>query len=157
MCELRGHLAQVNIATMRGHSADPIVAGLVARVAEMNALAERSKGFVWRLRAEDINEKELQVFAPYLIPFEPTRLFYNMSVWESVADLKQFVTKTAHADMLRDRHRWILHSDCATLALWCIPVGHRPAVAESAMRLRSVRKNGPTKYAFTFDVLFDAL
>jgi Domain of unknown function (DUF3291) len=156
MSERRRHLAQVNIATMRRNLDDPVMAGLVARVEEMNALGERSRGFVWRLRAEDIDEKELQAFAPYLISFAPSRLFYNMSV-EGIADLKQFVTKTAHADMLRDRHNWILHSARTTLALWWIPIGHRPTIAESAMRLRSVHENGPTKDAFTFDVPFGAL
>jgi hypothetical protein len=157
MSEPRHHLAQVNIARMRGHLNDAAMAGLGARVDEMNALAERSKGFVWRLRTEEFNEKELQVFATYFTPFDPSRLFYNMSVWESIGDLKQFVGKTAHADMLRDRNRWILNSDRATLALWWIPIGHRPTIAESAVRLRSVQENSPTKCAFTFAVIFDAL
>jgi hypothetical protein len=150
------HIAQVNIARMRGDLSDPVMATLVARVDEMNALAESSKGFIWRLRGEEITQMDLCVFETYVVPFQPSRIFYNMSVWNSIGDLQHFVAKTVHAEMLRDRHMWIDHFDRASLALWWIPAEHRPSVAESAARLRSLHENGPTPYAFTFSKTFAA-
>ena len=150
---MRHHLAQVNIARMRGDLNDPVMAGLVARVDEMNALAEGSKGFVWRLGG-NITPEALRVFSTYFVPFVPSRLFYNSSVWESIADLRHFIANTAHAEMLRDRHRWIDHFDRASLALWWTPVGYQPSIAESAERLRSVEERGASAYAFTFSTLY---
>jgi hypothetical protein len=151
---MRYHLAQVTITRMRGTFTDPLMAGLVARVEEMNALAERSKGFVWRLGGEEIRHDRLRVFDTYFLPFEPDRLFYNLSVWESIEDLQHFVVKTAHAEMLRDRGRWIDQFDRATLALWWIPADHLPTIGESAERLLYLDEKGPSPYAFTFRASF---
>jgi hypothetical protein len=144
------HLAQVNIATMRSAPDAPAMMGLIARIDEMNRLAEQSPGFVWRLPGSQVGHDALRVFADYVVPFEPQRLFYNMSVWKSVEDLRGYVFKTAHADTLRLRQEWIEHFDRARLALWWVPVGHIPTIAESALRLRSVQERGATPYAFTF-------
>ena len=47
------YLAQVNIGRVRGEMNDPIMAGFVARLADINGLADQSPGFVWRLQTED--------------------------------------------------------------------------------------------------------
>lgn len=151
---MRHHLAQVNIARMRAALADSVMSGLVLRIDEMNRLAESSKGFVWRLR--EVSQEDLHVFDDYFVPFELARLFYNLSVWDSIEDLRKFVTKTAHAEMLRDRQRWMEYFERPSLALWWIPTGHRPSIAESAERLQSVQERGPRPYAFTFSTPFEA-
>jgi Domain of unknown function (DUF3291) len=148
------HLAQVNIARMRAGPSDPSMAGIITRLDEMNRLAEQSKGFVWRLRGAEASPEALRVFADYVVPFEPERLFYNLSVWESVEYLRQYAFQSAHAKTLRGKQRWIDDSDRAHLALWWIPVGHVPTIAESAERLRSVHEKGPTDFAFTFKDCF---
>ncbi len=150
----RRQLAQVNIARMRGHPVAPVMAGMVARMDEMNRLAEQSQGFVWRMRGADVTVEMLRVFEDYFVPFDPERLFYNLSVWESVQDLKRYAFKPAHAEMLRDKHRWVENLDRAHLALWWIAPGEFPTVAESAQRLRSVHQRGPTSFAFTFQHCF---
>ena len=147
---MRYHLAQVNIARMRGQPGTEVMAGLVSRIDEMNRLADRSKGFVWRLPGSQAAPEALRVFADYFVPFEPERLFYNLSVWESVEDLRHYVFQTAHAEMLRDKNNWIEHFDRAHLALWWIPAGQLPTIAESAERLRSIQEKGPTEFAFNF-------
>jgi hypothetical protein len=144
------HLAQVNIARMRAASGSPVMADLVARIDEMNQLAAQSRGFVWRLPGSQVTHDALRVFADHFVPFEPQRLFYNMSVWESVEDLRRFVFKTEHAEMLRRKQEWIEHFDRAHVALWWVPIGHVPTIAESAQRLRSVEERGATPHAFTF-------
>ena len=49
------HLAQVNIARMKGPLESPVMAGFVARLEEINALADRSPGFIWRLQTGEGN------------------------------------------------------------------------------------------------------
>jgi hypothetical protein len=139
---------------MRRGLTDPVMAGLVSRVDEMNRLAEASEGFVWRLPGADVTLDALRVFEGHFSPLEPERLFYNLSVWQSVEDLRHFVFATAHAHMLRDKRRWMASFEGASLALWWVPAGGRPTVAESAERLRAVRERGPTPFAFTFRECF---
>ena len=150
------HLAQMNIARMRGSPDEPVMAGMFARMEKMNQLAEQSAGFVWRWRGSDETPEALRIFEDYFVPFEPQHLFYNMSVWESVERLRHYVFRSEHAEMLRDKPSWIEDLDRAHLALWWIPAGHRPTVKESAERLRAVQEKGSTAYAFTFKECFPA-
>ena len=143
------HLAQVNIARMRDTLNGPAMAGLVKRIGEMNQLAEGSEGFVWRFKGEATPET-LSVFKGYFEPFEPEKLFYNLSVWRSVDDLQNYVFRTTHAEMFRGKAGWMDAFDRAHLALWWIPAGHAPTIAESAERLRAVDARGPTPFAFSF-------
>jgi hypothetical protein len=143
------HLAQVNIAWMHGAIDDPIMSGLASRVDELNRLAEGSKGFVWRLPGSDITAESLEVFNTDFPGFRRDRFFYNMSVWETLEDLRAYTFGSEHAEMLYSRHEWIDRIEGASVAAWWIPVGYRPTVAESAGRLRSVADSGPTPYAFT--------
>ena len=143
------HLAQVNIAWMHGAIDDPLMAGLASRMDEINHLAEQSPGFVWRLPASAVPHPALDPFSDDFPGFERDRLFYNMSVWESLEALRAYTFHSAHAELINERHQWLDHIAGASVALWWIPVGHRPTIAESAERLRSVRHRGPTSYAFT--------
>ena len=91
------HVAQVNIGQVRAPVEDALMAGFVARLDEVNALADRSPGFVWRLQTPVGN-------ATYFRPYpEDDRILINMSVWESIATLRHYVYKTAHAELLRQR------------------------------------------------------
>jgi hypothetical protein len=150
------HLAQVNIAWMHGTLDDAVMAGLASRVEEINNLAERSKGFVWRLPGVEALPEALEPFEQDFPGFRRDRLFYNMSVWESVEDLREYTFNSSHAELLNERHQWIERIADASVALWWIPVGYRPSIAESAERLRSVRMHGPTAYAFTMRKTFAA-
>lgn len=115
---------------MRAPISDPVMAGLAARVDEMNALAETSPGFIWRLRSEYVSSQDLEVFRTYVAQFDASRLFYNMSVWESVEHLRYFVSLTAHAGMVRNRREWLDKLDRPSTALWWIPAQHKPTVED---------------------------
>jgi hypothetical protein len=143
------HLAQVNIAWMHGAIDEPVMEGLASRVDEINRLAEESPGFIWRLKASKVTHEALEVFAVDFPGFHRDRFFYNMSVWDSLDHLRAYTFHSAHAELLNDRHQWVDHIEGASVALWWIPIDHRPSIAESAERLRSVRNLGPTPYAFT--------
>src|ERR1700761_5948711 len=99
------HIAQANIARMRAIPGTPEMNGLVSRIDEMNKLAEECEGFVWRLKGSEIAPGALSIFADY-ISCETDRLFYNMSVWKSIADLKNYAFNSLHSEMLRNRRSW---------------------------------------------------
>ena len=143
----RFHLAQVNIGRIRTALDDPAMTGFVARLDEINALAEMSPGFVWRLQTSEGN-------ATYLRPYDDDRILINMSVWESIEQLQQYVYRSAHAELLRQRHSWFEKFDGAYAALWWIPSGHIPSIDEAKKRLTHLEAHGPTPFAFTFKNTF---
>jgi hypothetical protein len=137
------HLAQVNIARMKAPLDSPELAGFVARLEEINALADNSPGFVWRLQTPEGN-------ATYLRPYEDERILFNLSVWESVETLKHYVYRTAHAELLRDRRSWFEQFAGVFVAMWWVPAGHVPGIDEAKQRLAHLEAHGPSQYAFTF-------
>ena len=141
------HLAQINIGRMRAPLDDPAMSGFMTRLDAINALAERSPGFVWRMQGEDGNNT-------YLRPYEDERIIVNMSVWKDVEHLRAFTYGTAHAELLKQRRQWFEPFDGVFLALWWIPVGHVPTIDEAKARLASIEQNGPTPFAFTFNRVF---
>jgi hypothetical protein len=143
------HIAQVNIGRIRAVLEDPVMSGFVARLDEINGLADRSPGFVWRLQTEAGN-------ATYLRPFDDDRILFNMSVWESLEQLKQFVYRSAHAEVLRRRHAWFERFSGAYTALWWVPRGHIPGIDEAKKRLAHLDAHGPSPFAFTFGQPFPA-
>ena len=74
----------------------------------------------------------------------------NLSVWESLESLRQFVYKSHHVESLRNREQWFEPIEGPILALWWIPVGHIPTVLEARQRLEYLKEHGPTAHAFTF-------
>jgi hypothetical protein len=144
------HLAQVNVARAVADFADPILAGLADRIGEINALAEKSPGFVWRYESAAGDLDYLRPFDGYFTLFEPQRIFFNMSVWETVEDLKNYVFHTAHAELFRQKGQWMTSFERPHLALWWVPAGHVPTVEEGKEKLLLIERDGPTPSAFTF-------
>ncbi len=140
------HLAQVNIARMVAPLESDTMAGFVARLDEINAVADRSPGFVWRLQDGDD--------ATSLRPFDDDRILVNMSVWESVEALRTYVYASAHKDVLKQRQQWFSRFEGAFMALWWIPAGHIPTVEEAKARLAHLEAHGPSPFAFTFKAVF---
>lgn len=139
----RFQLAQVNIGRVRASLEDESMQGFVSRLDEINALAEASPGFVWRLKS-DVGPSS------YLRPYDDERILVNMSVWESVEALKNYTYRTVHAELLRDRKSWFEKFEGAFLALWWVPEGHIPSVDEAKKRLEHLEAHGPSQFAFTF-------
>lgn len=144
----RYNIAQVNIGRIRAELDDPIMAGFVGRLSEINALADASTGFVWRLI-------ESEGHATYLRPFDDPWMLLNMSVWESVEDLRRFVYDTSHRELLKHKHDWFEKLTEIYAALWWVPEGYIPSVDEAKQRLAHLAKHGPTKFAFTFKTVVE--
>ncbi|HLV86187.1 MAG TPA: DUF3291 domain-containing protein [Candidatus Sulfotelmatobacter sp.] len=144
----RYHIAQVNIGRVKAPMEDAIMEGFVRRLDEINALADRSPGFVWRLQTPAGN-------ATYLRPYpNDDRILVNMSVWETIETLRHYVYKTAHAELLRQREAWFEKFAGVYTALWWVPAGHHPSIDEAKKRLAYLEKYGPSQFAFTFKTPF---
>jgi hypothetical protein len=143
------HLAQVNIARMIAPLSDPRMAGFVARLDEINALADASPGFIWRLQTAEGNATAVRAF-------EDERLLVNLSVWRSVETLRHFVyaTSSAHREVLQQRRRWFERVERAYQAVWWIPPGHRPTAVQAKERLDALRLYGETAFAFSLKAAF---
>jgi len=121
------HLAQMNVARARAPLDSPVMAGFVARLDEINALADRSPGFVWWLQTEAGN-------ATYLRPYDDDRILVNMSVWKTIEELETFVYRSKHADVFRGRREWFEHFGDAVFAP-CDPIHAQDAWPGAEARL----------------------
>ncbi|GAA0655070.1 DUF3291 domain-containing protein [Kitasatospora atroaurantiaca] len=146
-----GHqLAQVNIARLLAPIDSPQLAGFVAALDPVNALADRADGFVWRLvEGESGNATALRIFGD-------DWMLVNMSVWRDPAALEAYVYSEEHRAVLRRRREWFEKPAEAMTALWWVPAGHRPTGAEAEQRLVTLRSKGPTAEAFTLRETFPA-
>jgi hypothetical protein len=136
-------LAQLNIAQPVEPYESPAVADFVANLDRINALAEESQGFVWRLRGETGDATALNE------PFADDMII-NMSVWESVEALYDYVFQSAHIEVMRRRKEWFASAQSASAVLWWVPQGHTPDLFEAHARLKLLSQTGPSQDAFTF-------
>ena len=114
----------------------------------VNALADESPGFVWRLQDDTGDATSLQFFADPLI-------IINMSVWESIDALFAFAYKTPHVEYFRRRREWFDKFESMHLALWWVEPGTAPTPEEGLARLDHLNEHGPTPHAFTFKKRFE--
>ncbi|NIA72143.1 DUF3291 domain-containing protein [Pelagibius litoralis] len=142
------HLAQVNVGRLRAPIEDPTIAGFVRRLDDINALAERSRGFVWRLQSESGNATDI------LTSPDP-RFIVNMSVWQDLESLFAYVYKTDHTKVMARRRQWFEKPPGAFMALWWVPAGSLPSVEDGLQRVALLEAEGPTAKAFTFKTAFD--
>ncbi|MGI9607115.1 MAG: redox-sensitive transcriptional activator SoxR [Acidimicrobiales bacterium] len=143
------HLAQINIGRLKHPVDDPRVGEFMENLDPINALAEQSPGFIWRLQDESGNATAIRAFDDELI-------LPNMSVWESIEALKEYVFKSDHARFVRRRREWFLPmDDMPVLTMWWVPAGHTPTLEEAKGRIDHLAANGPTDKAFSFHPTFD--
>lgn len=136
-------LAQFNIGVIKGPVDSPVMADFVANLARINAEADTSPGFVWRLTGDAADTSVRR----YL---DTEHVAANLTVWEGLEPLRRYVYGSGHLEMLRRRREWFERTGEAFLVLWWIPRGHRPDVSEAIERLELLRGNGPCAEALTF-------
>jgi hypothetical protein len=143
----RYHLAQLNVGTVRAPINSAELAGFMAGIEPVNAVADAAPGFVWRLEDGD------GPGATALRPRGPD-FIVNMSVWESLEALHDYAYKSPHMKVFRDRAKWFVKMDKPHYCLWWIPAGHIPTVAEGRERLEHYQAHGATPYSFWFSQEF---
>jgi hypothetical protein len=136
------HLAQLNIAALKAPLDSPELKDFVDNLDRINALAEASDGFAWRLKGDGNDATSLRPLGENVI--------VNMSVWRDVAALKRYVYQSAHVEIMRRRREWFARMVDAYMVLWWVPAGHQPTIAEAVARLEHLRQHGPSPEGFTF-------
>ena len=140
-------VAQINIATALYPADDGRISGFYAQLDDVNALADNSAGFVWRLQSDTGNATDI------LVGDDPL-LIVNMSVWQSVEALFDFAYKSAHRNVVANRRKWFSRPAGAYQVLWWIRAGHRPSIEEGMSRLKLLQVSGHGPQAFTFKERF---
>ncbi len=143
------HLAQVNIAKMLAPIDSPVMADFVNDLDRINAIADKSTGFVWRLKGDEDNATALRVF-------EDDFLIINMSVWESKEALFNFTYASQHAGVMKRKKEWFHNMSDMHMCLWYTKVGHLPDPEEAKERLKYLNEHGESPYAFSFKGQFTA-
>jgi hypothetical protein len=141
------YLAQINIARLVAPIDDPKIAEFVAQLEPINALADKAPGFVWRLQSNSGNATDI-------VYNDDPFVIVNMSVWESVEALRDYVYRSNHIQVFRERAKWFEKMDKPNYCLWWVPAGHLPTVAEGRERLEHYQKHGATPYSFWFSQHF---
>jgi hypothetical protein len=137
------HLAEINVARLRYPLENPRVAEFVENLDRINALAEASEGFVWRLKDDAGNATQIRAY-------DDPMIIVNMSVWSSPEALYGFAYRTAHRSFVQRRKKWFDLFGTAYLALWWVKAGPFPDVAEGRRRLAHLERFGPTPWSFNF-------
>lgn len=143
------HLAQLNVGHIVNGIDSPELTDFKNQLDEVNALAESSPGFVWRLKSDSGNATDIQVSDDPLF-------IVNMSVWESPQALFDFVYRSAHTKVMVRRREWFRRPEAAYQVLWWVPAGHQPSTAEAMEKLKLLQEEGPGPGAFTFKERYPA-
>lgn len=141
------HIAQMNMGYLLHPFGDPRIAGFEENTDRVNAVADRSKGFVWRMKDEDLAIPENDCGRLF---GRPDVALATLSVWESCEDFEHFVHKTIHGTFLNRRAEWFESVEAPSYVIWPIRAGHIPNLVEGRERLMLLRKNGPSDEAFDF-------
>src|SRR4051794_6099647 len=140
------HIAQLNVALPLEPLDSARLADFMAALDPVNALADSADGFVWRLQSDGGDATDIRGTDDQII--------INMSVWTSLAALRDFVFGGTHVQVMRRRREWFTPMQDAYTVLWWVPAGSRPDVADAERRLDLLRRIGPSADAFTFKVPF---
>jgi len=141
------HLAQLNVGRLRAPIDDPLIDDFRNNLEPVNALAEASPGYVWRLQDESGDATSIKAFDDDLE-------ILNLTVWESIDALADFAYRSGHVELLRRRREWFEAPTQPIMCLWWIPEGTIPTVDDAIARLEHLRRHGPTATSFTFRTRF---
>lgn len=144
---MKYQIAQINVGRLKAPLYHPIMKEFVENLEPINALAEQSKGFVWRLKTEEGNATQIK-------PFEDDMIIVNISVWKTFEDLKNYVYKSKHTHFLKRRKEWFELFKGIYYATWWIPEGQIPSIEEAKKRLEFLNEHGDSEYSFTFQRTF---
>lgn len=146
------HLAELNIGRLLAPTDDSRVADFMNNLDRINGLGKRMPGFVWMMEGSGepgTGNTENNIGG------DP-QFVTNMTVWEDVATLEQFVWNTVHRQFYERRQEWFEVLGKMHFVMWWVPKGHRPTLQEALDRLEHLRDNGDSDHAFGWSYLKDA-
>ena len=128
-------LAELNVGYAAYPLDDPRMSGFMDNLDTINALAERSPGFVWRMKSDSGNATDISV------PGD-TEMISNMSVWEDVASLGNYVFNTVHARFYKRKEEWFQAMTSHHFVMWMVEDNHTPDLAEAMDRMEYLQNTG---------------
>ena len=140
------HLAQLNIGKPLGPMDGPLMRDFKAGLDLVNGIAERSEGFIWRLKDDSNNATALRAF-------DDPDLLINLSVWRDAESLERFVWQTVHKRFYARKGEWFEKHAGPHFALWPVEEGHRPTLLEARQRLEDLEANGASERVFGWESL----
>ena len=141
------HLAQINVGHALFPLDDPRMHGFMSQLDRINALADRTPGFVWRLQTEAGNATDVKLT-------EDPAFIVNMSVWTDVDALFGYVYKSDHREVMALRRQWFRRPVGPYQALWWVPARAHPTPQDGLQRVAHLAEHGPSPFAFTFKQVF---
>ncbi len=146
------HLAELNVGRLLADTDDPRVADFMNALDQVNGLGKRMPGFVWMMEGSGepgTGNTEAKIDGdPRFIP--------NLTVWESVETLEQFVWNTVHRQFYERRREWFEVLGEMHFVMWWVPEGHHPTLDEALDRLDHLKTHGNSDHAFGWDYLEEA-
>jgi heme-degrading monooxygenase HmoA len=144
----RWEIAQLNVGRAVSPLDEAPMADFMARLDEINALAERSPGFVWRLQGDSGNNTD------YRVSDGDPLFIVNLSVWSSLEDLHAFTYRSDHRTVFARRYEWFERRSVPNTVIWWQPAGTIPDVHDALRRLANLAREGPSPEGFTFKQAF---
>ncbi|MGL4404995.1 MAG: DUF3291 domain-containing protein [Notoacmeibacter sp.] len=133
-------IAQLNFSVWKIDDTSDAAAPFNDNLARMNALAERSEGFIWRFKDENNTTGITVLGGPETI--------LTLSVWQSAKHLEAFAFNTVHRKIYERKAEWFAKLQSHHLVMWNIEAGHLPTLDEAKERLDHLDKHGNTDFAF---------
>ena len=146
------HIAELNIGRLIAPDDDPRVAEFMEAIDKINGLGKRMPGFVWMMEgsgAPNTGNTDTKLSS------DP-QLVTNMTVWEDVASLENFVFNTVHKQFYDRREEWFEVLGRQHFVMWYVQDGHKPTLDEALERLAYKEKHGDSDHAFGWSYLKDA-
>ncbi len=146
------HLAELNVGRLLAPTDDPRVAEFMAALDRVNGLGKRMPGFVWMMEgsgAPGTGNTETKIGG------DP-QYVSNLTVWEDVEALENFVWNTVHRTFYERRQEWFEVLGQMHFVMWWVPAGHRPTLDEALQRLALREANGDSDAAFGWSYLKEA-
>jgi hypothetical protein len=143
-------LAQFNVSRLLAPLDAPEMREFVAFLAPVNAFAEQSHGFLWRLKDADGGASS---YMPS--PYPDSMMITNLTVWTDLESLRLFTYDTAHRYFLQNRKKWFDRMTTRQLVLWWLPPAELPTLTDAMTRLDELERCGSSPTAFSFQSAFD--
>ncbi len=146
------HLAELNIGRLVAPTDDPKVAEFMDALDRVNGLGKRMPGFVWMMEGSGepgTGNTENSIG-------DDPQFVANLTVWESVETLEDFVWNTIHRQFYERRQEWFEVLGEMHFVMWWVEEGHQPTLEEALQRLEHLKSHGNSAHAFGWDGIEDA-
>ncbi|MEP3630612.1 MAG: DUF3291 domain-containing protein [Hyphomicrobiales bacterium] len=141
------HIAELNLSEWKIDANSDAARGFLDNVDKVNAVADRAKGFVWRLLDEQRDEFGRNPVC------DTDNVLMTLSVWESAEDLEDFVWNTVHKRIYNRKNDWFGKMTGHELIMWWVDEGDIPTLENARERMDHLNEFGNTDFAFGWDHL----